>query len=185
MIFSGLIASFATLFNTIFNTICSMQGFFRLANFGVFIALIIYLYRRYIKDFITAQIKAEEAVFEGLMIEQQEAQQTHDKYAQLVANSAQQQAHLQNMIGVWNAAVERERTTQALEKSSLLLARKQKAEHLAEQLRKQVIAKRVMPDALAAARRELREMFSHNQEGEKMVQDIIAHAKSHSHKSKA
>jgi hypothetical protein len=163
------------LFTTIFNTVFSVQGFFRLANFGVFVALVVYLYRRYIKDFIISQMKAQAAVFEGLVAEQRDAIQMHDAYAQEVARAAQNQAHMQNMILKWHAAVQQERAAQALEKSSLLLARKQKAELLAQQLRKKVIAQRVMPEALLAARHELQDIFAQDQAGAKMVQRIMAH----------
>jgi hypothetical protein len=146
---------------------------FRLANFGIFIAFMVYLYRRYLKDFITQQMKADISIEQGLVAEQVMATQMHEQYQQLVARKKEQQVRVQNTIEQWRKEVERVRADELLERNNRLLASKHRAELQAQQLRKEVMARRVMPEVLSAARQELQELYASEAEGNRVMQQII------------
>lgn len=147
---------------------------FRLANFGVCIAFVVYGYYRYAKGHIDAAMEHEEHIMDGLLKERDVVMRIESEYKDLVAQKQAQRIRMQETIKQWSDVVAHEKSHRLLEKKNREIILKHKAVQQAELLRTLAITQAVVPGAVVQARRELVQEFSNEQEGADFVQRIIA-----------
>lgn len=148
---------------------------FRLANFSIVIGLVVYLYKRYVRDYITHQIEHEHTIEQGLCKERDEAYGMYAHYKESVARKKEQRMVMQQAIMRWREAVASNDAQRVVERASRVQSLKIKSECQMENIRASVVMHKVLPEAIVRAHKKLEIEYSSEKEGVAFVQRIIAH----------
>lgn len=152
-----------------------LSVFFRLANFGVLIALVVYVYKNYLHGYITEKIEHEQTIDQGLRNERDVAHRIYNEYKERVARKGDQRVIMQQTIMQWQEAVARDDAQRVGERTKITQSLKLKAEHQVEQMRSLVVKHSVLPEALVRAHNQLEMMYSSEKKGIDFMQRIVAH----------
>lgn len=146
---------------------------FRIINFGVLIALLGYLFKKYALSTIQQRMLEKRAYVGGLqeqyrsIIYQQEQIAAIRKEEELLCQRLQQQ------VSMWRFAIEKERKIRLEEKEQRKDVLKERAQYKEQQIRLLYLKKQVIPHAVRQAEEELQRYFSDKQAGNQYVQQII------------
>lgn len=139
--------------------------FFRVANFGIFVGFLVYLYQRYAKDFIARGLEQEKQLCDGLRKEHEAVVRIHDEYQDVIVCRQKELAVMRSMVKRWREAVAQEHEQRAAERDVLAKLLQHKADRQAELLQTDYLASVVVPPALKRARKDLTALFADEQEG--------------------
>lgn len=149
--------------------------FFRLLNFGLLIALFIYLYKRYIAQTLADSMQTQRALQNAL---EQERDILGEKQTILDMNMQAQEALrvvLMQKIELWKSSFMSERQKHLVEKESLEKRLAEKMDVRKEQYTIEQAQQRILPLAIEKARQQLEKTFESAQKSEAYNAAIIAY----------
>ena len=147
---------------------------FRILNFGVFVAVCLYVYRRYIRPMTETEMAAQEGFVKGL---KEQKNVLEARYYELNEQVAQQKANAQNLnrkIELWKERFEVQLTQKDKEKDLLKQVLIKRLEIQAHSLEQEYIKKQVAPVALKNAQDELVNYFADNVHQREYIQELLS-----------
>jgi|GEM_PF-6706768 len=155
--------------------------FFRLANFAALVGAGIYVYIYYIKSFIQDAMQKEEQIVVGLQKEHDQVVATHALFKDRVVQQQAEYMRIQSHIAIWNQAIEEEDRECSQKKDRVIAQIKEKNQYKKQELYKSRLAARVIPRAVDAAEKNLKQIFVDDVDSEKtgtrFLQSIITSLK--------
>jgi|GEM_PF-4258899 len=151
----------------------SVSVLMRLANFGVFIGFIVYVYQRYGKEYVNNLIEQDACIAAGLEKERQAVESIYARYKKVINQKEQQRLRLQTVITQWQHVVAQDNAQRMTEKYKRKELLKKKEEHRAQVLYASSIVNTVVPEAVARARHHLVHVFSNEKEGADFTHMLI------------
>ena len=147
---------------------------FRILNFGVFVAVCLYIYRRYIRPMTETEMAAQEGFVKGL---KEQKNVLEARYYELNDQIAQQRANAQNLshkVELWKERFEIQLAQKDKEKELLKQALVKRLEIQAYSLEQEHIKKQISPMALKHAQDELAVYFADRVHQREYIQELLS-----------
>lgn len=148
--------------------------FFRLLNFGVLVALGVYIFYKYMLNGIQQKIAQQKALHENKERQKELLHEENEKIKQSIVVQAQLGEALLYKVIQWSEQVELERAARKKNYEKLRVQQEKKDEIRRAQLELDALKKTVIPVAVEKARNELVQKFAVENNGEHYLNSLMA-----------
>lgn len=149
--------------------------FFRILNFVVFVGVLRYLYKRYIKDAVQQDFLADEKKV-AIMAQQKDAYHQQEQFL-MQEMQAQEQlvSQLEQKLETWRSAAQDVQRVYN-EEHALLQARvRKKAAEQSEHIAQYMLERRALPKAMHELESSLADYFSSEKRASRYINDVMQH----------
>jgi chromosome segregation ATPase len=149
--------------------------FFRLLNFGAFLALLRYLYIKYMVPTAQADIEADEKKV-AILAQQKDAYFQQEQWVtKEIEDQRAQIAHLTKKLAQWQAAAQDAEQAHQQEHDRLEDALRKKAVLQSEHIVQHMLERRALPQAIQELKISLTAHFAGDARGTEYVADVVDH----------
>jgi hypothetical protein len=149
--------------------------FFRIINFSVISALLLYFFKKYGYDSMKKQMKKQEHVSHDLKAQQQSLIMAEKRLDEELVEDAHLCELLKNRVMQWHAYVEQELATRKQLKQERIKQVSERMRVKAADWSEYQMRAQVMPLALQKAEHALQAQFANQKAGQTFIEQIIAH----------
>lgn len=151
--------------------------FFRLLNFGIFIGLCVYVFKKYLQKKIKTDIQNEKLLITGLNQENSAVDRLYKECEKSVDDDEQNYKVLQGHVNKWVSDLKQQENIKLCEKNNIVAELKKRAKEKEDSLHSQHIVRLVMPKVVDNASGVLKSRFSNDEKGTQFVSGIIKYLK--------
>lgn len=147
--------------------------FFELINFGVLIALMYYVWRRYGRSYMAKQFKVIQGYREGLHRTHTVLQQEKRLIKKQYMEENEEREYLKEQLFSWKDEIEKERHELEKEKELRQRMLKNRIERQIAQVEQHQLYSQLSQEAIQDARMELEQQYASKQAQEQFINDIL------------
>lgn len=155
------------------NNLFSLTTAFRFINFGVFLGLVVYCYKKYLLPSINKQIHEKKLLLQNLENQKQGIKYQLSNLDQAIDHQKHLAQNLSNKINIWSEGVNAQRQRDYETKNALLKTMINQAAIKSQKVAFEAATKKIVPEVLKNLEEDLTQYFEQNEHAREYNGDIL------------